>query len=439
MAGGQDLLWYGTTGQPGTADGQSQANPALWLGDFRASQTLHSLQSTLTASQTAQSRHYVVDSAQIGAGVQAHRMKWLVMVTGGAALAAARVAAFDTASGLFKLDRALPAAASAGDFYRLFSKGNVWPDVSAAQAAAGETRYRCIVFRNQHGGTINAVRLYFRDLGAGAGGADFHRTHQGGSGGGGSSPFLNRATDQLDIFDSMGRHDPQGGPNNFGDVFGNAGGWQNPFGYATADTTMVTLGNTGIIAVWLRRRIPAGAGFRRSVAVQLIAETTTTGSNPSPLVSSALMVYDVGADATAPVGVVTPDRYTHVLGGARLRGRVTRGASVVGAQPVRWTLRPGDAGTLHTDDEPLAGWATTDVRGEAFATYHAPSSAAFAGEHATARMLIGAGEEVGDPQPRLSLEADTTDGDTVAADVTLPSSTQSWDEDLAAGLWPGIA
>lgn len=425
---GQNLLFYGTTGLAGTLEGQSQPDPALWLGDWRASQTLHSLQSTLTASQTAASRHYVTDASQIGAGVQAHRMKWLVMVTGPAALSAARVAAFDTATGVMKLDRPLPTAAASGNVYRLFSRGNVWPDVTAAQAATGESRYRCICFRNEHGASLSDLRIYFRDLSAG--GPDFHRFHQSAA----NQPFLARSSDQVDLFDSLGQHDPAGGTDNFG----NAGGWQNPFGYTVADTNVATLANNSSIAIWLRRVIPPASQFRRSVAVQLIVESSTTGSDPSPLAASALMAYDVAADAAPLVGDIAPDRFVHVEGGARLRGRVSRAGAPVAARAVRWALRSGDPGGIHTDDEPLAGLATTDAAGDVFATYRAPG-AEFEGAVAKARLLIGAGEEVGDPQPRLSLAQTIDDGDAVSGDVTLPSATQSWDEDLAAGFWPAIA
>jgi hypothetical protein len=425
---GQNLVWYGTTGTAGTAEGQSQASPAAWLGKWRASQTLHSLQSTLTASQSAQSRSFLVDSAQIGAGAQAHRLKWLVLVTGPAAPAAARVASFDSATGTYKLDRPLPAAAASGNTYRLFSRNNVWPDVSAAQASAGETRYRCIVFRNEHAATLAAVRIYFLDLSAG--GADCQRLHQTAYG----TPFLSRANDQTDLLDSLGQRQALGGS----DAFDGSGPWQNPFGFAVADTLVANLGQNASIAVWLRRRIPAGVQFRRSVALQIVAETTTTGSDPSPLITSAVMAYDVAADAATPAASIERDRYVQIGGGTRLRGAVTRGAGPEAARAVRWRLRSGDGGALYTDDDPSPGYATTDGSGVVYATYHAPEDAADEGADAQAQLVVIAGDELGDPQPRIALAAAADFGESASGDLTLPSLTESFDEDLAAPLWAAI-
>ena len=146
---GNDLIFHGTTG-PGGVDGGSQPDPADWLGRARASQVLHEFQSTLTAAQTAQSRYFVVDSTRIGDGEDVHVFKWLLIQTGTNALAAGRVMSFDSSTGTFKLDRLLgPGVAGIGDDYALFAVNNVWPDVSAAQAAAGEERFRCLVFRNR--------------------------------------------------------------------------------------------------------------------------------------------------------------------------------------------------------------------------------------------------------------------------------------------------
>lgn len=424
---GQDLVFYGTTGQPGTADGQSQPSAALYLGDWRASQVLHSLASTLTANQTAQSRHVVVDTAQIGAGVQAHQLKWLCMVTGGAALSAARVASFDTATGTFVLDRPLAANAASGDRYRLFSRGNVWPDVSAAQAAAGDLRYRCIAFRNQHAASLSNVRVYFRDLSAG--GSDCDRFHQVTAPG---SPFLSRASDTQDLFDALGQRQTLGGA----DGFSGSGSWLRPFGYAVAPQQVTSLATNAHMAIWLRRQIPAGAGFRRSVAIQIVVESTTAGSDPSPLAATLVMPYDVASDAALPVGEIDPDRFVHVGGGVRLTGRVTRAGAPEPLRAVRWALRVGDPGSIATDDDPLAGWAETSDAGEAGATYHAPEDAAQEGERAVARLFIGAGEELGLPQPRLALEASGDWGLDGSADAALPSTQQTYDLDPGAGFWP---
>lgn len=427
---GNQLLFYGTTGTSGAADGGSQPNPALWLGRFRASQTLHSLLSTLTASQTTESRHYLVDSSQIGAGVQVHRLKWLVLLTGPAAGAAARVAAFDSATGVFKLDRRLPQSAASGNSYALFNRGNVFPDVSTTQARLGDTRYRCIVFRNQHAGALANVRIYFRDLGA-VGGQDFARVHQANAAVLGSPPFLQRASDTLDVLSATGAIDPQGGPDQFRD----AGGWRNPFGYGSAGELISSHPQNQNVAIWLRRRIPAGSSSRRSIAIQVVAESTTTGSDPSPLVGSCVIAYDVASED--PTLEIERDRWVALGGGARITATVRRAGAPQSGVRGRWALRPGDPGLLYTDDVPLADFATSDANGELAATYHAPSDPGFEGLDAAPRLILAAGDEVGDPQPRIALTSQTTFGFAVTADATLPQPLESFDEDPGAGFWPG--
>lgn len=422
---GANLVFYGTTGIPGTAEGQSQPSPAGYLGDWRASQVLHSLQSTLTASQGAQGRHFAVDASQIGAGTNVHRYKWLVMMTGPSALAAARVERFDSTTGTYTLDRPLPAAAASGNTYRLCSRNNVWPDVSAAQAAVGEVRYRCICFRNEHGSSLANLKIYFRDLSAGV--ADCDRFHQNAQ----TQPFLARANDVTDLFKAVGQRDPAGGA----DAFGGSGPWTHPLGYATADTLIASLANNTTIAIWLRRVIPAGVQFRRSVGIQLLVESTTGGSDPSPLAASVVLPYDVAADAAVPAGALAKDRYVHVGGGARLGARVTRGSGPEANRAVRWALRPGDAGSIATDDDPLAGYATTDADGLAAATYRAPELEATAGLSAAARLFIGAGDEIGDPQARVSLSATATFAFAGAGDLGLPALVRTEDEDPGAGYW----
>lgn len=404
---GNDLIFYGTTGLSGTSDGNpSTPDPADWLGRFRAPETLHELQSTLTSTQDARGRHFIVDTARIGDGAQAHQLKWIAMLTGPTALAAARVMSFDTATGIFKLDRSLEGAgvAVAGDDYAIFPVNNVWPDVSAAQARSGEERFRCVVLRNQHGASITDVRVYLRVLDAG--GRYLSRFNQK-TGGAGS--FLQRADDVTDLFDALGLRDPAGGP----DGFVNTGGWLNPFGYAVADTSVTTLSNNTNIAIWLRRLIPAGLRFRRSIAIQLIVESTTAGSDPDPLAGSAVLAYDIdGETITASIDV---DRYVGIGGGARLTGAVLGDGLAIADRPALWSIRPGDLGSIFTDDDPAASYDVTDDDGQVGSTFIAPTSLAVEGEISHPRLIVGAGGEVGDPFPFTpQLQSIDLDGSTEA-------------------------
>ena len=383
---GQELVWYGTTGQDSTTPGTSQPNRARWLGSVRAAETLHEIQSTLTSTQDVRARHIIVDTARIGDGVQAHQLKWIAIQTGPSALAAARIMSFDNATGVFKLDRQLVGAgvAASGDFYRIFDENNVWPDVSAAQALTGERRYRAIMMRNETAGTINDVRIYFRILDMG--GNQFDRINTINTFGG---VFLDRANgnDQVDILDQLGQRDTTAGGGSGADGFSGSGGWTNPFGYGTADSeSAIGILTNNNMQVWLRRTIPEGLRFRNSVAIQIIVD---------PLSSSAIMVYSVGGGTIT--GTQQPDRFITRGGGVRTEGEVLSDGLPLVARPVRWQIKPGDLGQIFTDDDPLATYSTTDQEGKTFATIQAPDTDGSVGQVTHPQLIIGAGDEVGDP------------------------------------------
>ncbi len=382
---GNDLIFYGTTGPSGGSDGASQPDRTQWLGRFRASQTLHEFQSTLTAVQGARDRHVVVDSARIGDGAQAHQLKWLVMQTGPAAPSAARIMSFDTATGGFKLDRRLGAAAGIGDAYAVFDVGNVYADVTEAQARLGDERFRCIALRNEHGVAITNVTFHFATISLD--GSEFARFHQGTSL---LQPFLQRSDDTTDLFDVFGQRDAAGGPDNFV----NSGPWQNPFSAALADVTLVSVSNNVSVGIWLRRTIPVGTKRRRSVAIQIVATTDIAGSDPDPLVGSAIIAFDILADS--PTASLQEDRYPHIGGGGRMNGTVFRAGQPFVGKPVAFSIQSG-MGTIATDDDPDVGFDVTGEGGLAFATFKSPTDQAEAGSTTVVEMTVGDGDEVGDP------------------------------------------
>ena len=360
---GNDLRFYGTTGTDGTADGDSQPDRSLWLGRFRASQTLHEFQSTVTTAQTDRDRHILVDSARIGDGADAHALKWLLVQTGPAALSAARVASFDTATGTFVLDRRTTANAAIGDDYAIFDGENVFPDVTAAQCVSGDTRFRCIVARNEHGVAVTNVKHHFQTLALGD--VLFDRINNVVSG----QPFLQRSDDTTDVLNSLGQRDLLGGPDNFS----LSGQWNHPFRGAEAFEIDASLANNFGNAIWLRRVVPAGCKLRRSVAMMVVVTTDVTGSDPDPLVGAAIIAFDI--TGLTPQASLVPDRFVHAGGGARLSAAVTDTTTQapVPDQPVQFQMKAGDAGTVATDDDPVAPYATTDDDGLAGATYAAPA------------------------------------------------------------------
>ena len=433
---GANLVFHGTTG-PGLSNGASQPDPEDWLGRWRAAEVVHEIQSTLTAAQANTSRHIIVDSARIGDGVQAHQMKWIAMQTGGAAPSAARIASFDDATGTFKLDRQLVGSlGQIGDTYRLFAPGNVFPNVTAEQAATGHESFRAICLLNSHG-TIGAAqkrRIIFRDLGSGDARhySLIHQTTEATL-----TPFIERADGLTDVLDVLGQRATLGGP----DGFANTSPWVQIFDIA--DDNVSEVGNVSLgfeinqqAGIWLRRTIPAGARLRRSVAFQVLFLTDDASSDPNPLSSSVLIVYDIDTPDTS--AIVTPDRFPAILGGARVRVDVSKAGAQLADRPVRWDVRPGDLGTMLTDDDPVSGYDVTDDDGRAYATLIAPTSQASAGVISHPRARIGAGEEIGDPQPRISLVGATSFAFDVAGEIALPEDSSEYLIPPATGFWSGL-
>jgi hypothetical protein len=379
---GQDLVFYGTTGPSGTADGQSQPDKTLWLGRFRASQRLDEFSSTFSATQLSTSPHVVVDSSRIGDGEGAHDLKWLLVQTGSGALQAARVVHFTDATGSFKLDRRFTTAVASGDRYAIFGINNVWPDVTPAQAINGDTRYRCIAMRNQHGAAIINVRYFLLPLAAGA--FDMSRINQVTE----INPFLQRANDTTDILDTTGQIAALGGPNEFS----GASGWLRTHARATAFGEDASLANNGANGIWLRRTIPAGVRRRASVAVMVVASTLTAGSNPDPLQGAAIMSWNVVVD---PAVILTQERYTHVGGGGRFIATVTDTTSglAIPDLPIVFSLSGGAPATIATDNDPVTDFTRTDENGEGSATLSVLPSAT-AGGTATVTVKVPDGPEL---------------------------------------------
>ncbi len=393
---GDDIRFYGTTGPAGTFDGDAESDPDEYLGRFRSSTLLHEFQSSLTANQTTQTRHIVVDSARIGDGADVHALKWLLMATGTNALSAARIMAFDTATGTFKLDRRLgPGNAIFGHEYTVFPRNNVCPDVTPAQAAAGDTRFRCIVMRNEHGAIFTNFRVYFVPLMTS--GVEFASITQAENPTGTS--FISRDDDVTDILDSLGqRFTNPSLP--LEDQFRSSSTWWRALADAQAvfpvsPVVPLDIGLNFSVGIWLRRTIPSGMRFRRSVAFMLIAISDVGGSSPDPLAGAALLSFDI--EGLAPTPTLTVDRFVSISGGARLLGNVQANGSPLVDRPVKFQVKPGDQGVIVAADDPAPGYDRTDANGDVFATFFAPTNPAFEGDLSHPQLIVGDGEEVGNP------------------------------------------
>ena len=290
-------------------------------------------------------------------------------------------------TGGFKLERRFPALAGIGDDYAVFDRENVFPNVTLDQARDGDQRFRCIALRNEHGGIVTNVKLYFTAIGSS--GQRMSRFHQGASPA--IQPFLQRADGVTDLFDAFGQRDPLGGPDNFAD----SGAWLNPQTFPIADVTVGSIGINGVIAIWLRRITPENLRLRNSTAIMIVAETDVGGSDPDPLIGAAIIPYDI--DGETPAATLQIDRFVHIQGGGRLLGTVTNSAGPIRDRAVRFGIRTGDLGTIATDDDPTTDFDVTDEDGVAFGTFFASVDPADEGALSHPQVIVGAGDEVGDP------------------------------------------
>lgn len=394
---GDDIRFYGTTGPGGGFDGDAESNPANFLGRFRSSTLLHEFQSALTSNQAAETRHIIIDTSRIGDGANVHALKWLLMSTGTNALSAARIMAFDDATGLFKLDRQLgPGNALATHQYTVFPRNNVFPDVTEAQAAAGDLRFRCIAMRNEHGAIFTNFRVFFVDLMTS--GVEFASITQAENPTG--NLFISRDDGVTDILDSLGQRFAN--PSLPGeDGFRSSSTWHTAFADAQAVfpsglTVPLDIGLNFSVGIWLRRTMPAAIRFRNSVAFMLIAISDVGGSSPDPLAGGVIISYDI--EGSTPVPTLTVDRPVHIAGGARLNGSVLTPSGVpIVDRPVRFAIEAGDEGTIVTSNDPTTDFETTDEDGEAVGTFKSTSNPAFEGALSTIQMIVGAGDEVGNP------------------------------------------
>lgn len=341
--------------------GGAQPDPALSLGGFRSSTRLDVVQSTFTAAASVGALR-VVDSAQIGG---AHAGRWLLVMTGAcggaAGFFATRVSAFDAASGTFGLSDPLPAAISSGNVYRLFDVGNLFDDLSSAEATDGHVDYRMIIARNLTGSGYNGARV---------------RVEQVGVSPRESVEVLARSASALDATSYTPVADDETSPNVSG-FGGNAAAFSAPF---VADDPLgrqpvnaLNVGVTHNFAMWLRRSTPIQLGrFAGTGVWKLVVESTTAGVDPNPFAFATLLAF--GSDGLGQVRSFGVDRALRIGGGSRLGVRIldTSGRPIVG-EVVRFAVGSGPGVLLEESDE-------TDARGDARVAYLSPESESFAGD-----------------------------------------------------------
>ncbi len=252
---------------------------------------------TLTSAQGADLR-IVVDTATIGDGTDAHVGKAIMIASGAAIHDAARVIAFDTATGVFILEEPLSSAAGSGDTYHLYAVDSMIDDVDAADCAAGQTDYRCMYWRNESGIQAQKIYFFYRILGTGSAPVDVEVFAK-------RSPATNE-TSQAD--DEQGPPASQLAVEHGGFVdatqrFGLFATPNRPWRDVTTNQPLAS--NNTHRAVWLKRTVKPNTRRNEFVIVQLTAEYRS--ADDSAIVSNS-MLFAFVLDGFTPQIDLQPDR-----------------------------------------------------------------------------------------------------------------------------------
>ena len=325
--------------------GGAQSNPALSLGNFRSSTEIRALASTFTAIAAAGALS-VVDSTQIGAS---HAGKWLMIMGGANAVTyVSRVAGFNASTGAYHLEHRLPSGVSSGDAYQLFVDEALFDNVSAAECAAGDEEYRCLVVRNVTGFTLTSMKAYIEVVEPG--GCRFSLVSDDTTAGDPSVPVSASESVEPDL-------------TGFPQTAGTDDAFESPRTYAMSDQpkgtgTGASLATNGSRHIWLRRVVPPLSRDVSRAVAKLVVEATNTGGTPSPIRSACLIPYRLLG--ITPALSLRQDRVPYIGGGLRLRATLTaqeNGAPLEGEEVLfDITSGPGSLAEslLETDEDGVA-------------------------------------------------------------------------------------
>jgi hypothetical protein len=324
----------------------AQPDPNASLGNYiaSASDRLYHTQGTASAVGSNSSFSSASFTGQDFTG------DWVLAITGAAVGLAAKVVAM--AGGVAQLDRPL-AGIAIGDYFRVHSPDNLFDDVDAAEALAGDIEFRGIFARNETGVALAAVRLHLEPL------------------------FASPTVLALAAKDGMasqfvgGLLPDEGTAPNLATTLGDANArFESIFDHGIAYDvgSPASINNSNQRPLWLRRAVSANSGPQVDTAWMVVLE----GSNP--IWSAALIVFS-GAGFTPQIAM-QEDRYAYVGGGARVTTTITdEGGTPQEEYDLEWSV-VGD-GTLD------AATGQTDEDGQDTAAYTAPSNESAEGQSAS--------------------------------------------------------
>jgi len=291
------------------------------------------------------------------------------MITGATAGEYAKIESVDTGSNSITLDRPLSALPQSGDDFRYARAGNVFANVTEAQAIAGRVDHRMLFFLKTNTGSEDNFRFYMvpvKDNGTiiemmACGGANTLRVED------------SIAVETDNPFRVWGNPFDNGNPA--------AADWQlanfiiNRYGIAAA-TPVGDIGSEAVvqnafITIWLRRNLPVHASAGECVYILYAyvsdASTQDPSADPDPFIVGFPIIFTI-PEITYTL-TVAADRPLITSSTARVVGTIkdSDGNPVVGLNC--WLEIASGPGSLATDLD-----AVTDAAGQISAIYTAPSS-----------------------------------------------------------------
>lgn len=348
-------------------EGTAQPDPNASLGGNRSSTAIHEIQSTLTSAQTDARK--MVDTARIGDGIDAHVGKWILFMTGTAAVHASEILAFDDATGEFLLVSGTPSLAASADTYRIYDVNAFWDDLDAGESASGVTQYRLLYLHNETGFSVTSpeTKLALLD----GAGIEFALAQWDGTGDKqGITVIPDEETEpDLDELEASSNTVPR---------------FEQPVGLNSQlqvpRLQPASYSNSAAVPIWLRRVGGQGRLTKPRVVLQVIHKFASTGGDPDPLVTSGLIIF--GLTGLTPQASLTRDRAIRVGGGARYVVALTAqesGLPIVGEQVAfQQTAGPGSL-DLSSDPDDFR----TDEDGTVFASHVASTNEGDEGQTVT--------------------------------------------------------
>lgn len=352
----------------------TQTDPAASLGGVSPEESPNSTgelsqpyrETSINANATVPNQFVWDPTDGASVGIEPTVGEWAAVVNGAGAGGYGRIVSVDTpGTNLVTLDRPLPGLPSNGDDVRFFNTGNLFPNVTAQQAAEGLVDYRMVYGIKKNGGDEDNFRWWINPIQANGvrieifPGANPETAPTEGS-------IANATTSPLTDF---GKVSGAGASSTFAD-----GATMNEYlsrGGAAPAWGSAAWGSNEQLGIWIRRTVPAGtqAGECLFSLNQYVDDATTQDAtaDPADFNIPCLFAFDIAQQEYALS--ITLDRRAYIDRTAKLIGTVTDGFGNAVEGVNAWFELVSGPGSVATDKT-----AFTNARGQITTIYTSPSA-----------------------------------------------------------------